>query len=118
MESLARAKKLQVQRMAEEKDRWWTGAEIFISTRRSDNVVIEKGDTPAAMDVTSRYNNDYSRWDEWVPRDEATLEEVTNITHRLYSLRLQRYVTGASTTKMLSGSQKKHGGRSSQEWRI
>jgi hypothetical protein len=84
--------KLRLQRKQEEKDRWWAGVEVYkpnvknrISTS-SDHVdgsvdngvtnsssAINKGST---MDVVNRYTADYSRWNDWIPTDDASKAEI------------------------------------------
>ncbi len=78
-ESKRKAEELRIKRKAEEKERWWSGAE-YCGNRKVKNadgsVVIEVGDEITEKErIKNRYTADYSRWNDWVPTDSATLEE-------------------------------------------
>eukprot|EP00605_Chrysophyceae_sp_TOSAG23-4_P001227 GSChrysophyteH1.ASY1.ANO1.1337.1 assembled CDS len=80
-ESRRKAEELRLKRKAQEKERWWDGAE-FCGSRKvrdvEDNVIVnvserEEGERER---IKQRYAADYSRWNDWTPTDEATVEEA------------------------------------------
>lgn len=82
-EQKKKAAELKLQRKAQEKDRWWSGAELFASTRTTDssvNFCINDELVDKKQTELQRYSNDYSRWDQWTPQDPATLAEVYQIS--------------------------------------
>lgn len=92
-ESRRKAEELRQQRKQEERERWWVGAELLISDRRErgqsggsfeddddveENSFSGEATTPASDKravVLQRYTADYSRWNEWVPSDPASVQE-------------------------------------------
>ena len=92
---------LRLQRKAEEKERWWAGAELFRSkgaeiadaeiaelenenddanNNSSSNTNTNNGNNSNSNEITSRremerLNLDYSKWDTWNPEDPASIEE-------------------------------------------
>ena len=80
-ESKRKAEELRLKRAAEEKERWWGGAEFCGDRKVKDadgSVVVDIGDAAAEkLELQKqRYNFDYSRWNDWTPTDSATLEEI------------------------------------------
>ena len=77
-ESRRKAEELRQQRKLEERERWWAGVEMFTSYRKSGAGDDEDDDAsrpdPRSV-IMQRYTADYSRWNEWVPADPATLQE-------------------------------------------
>jgi tetratricopeptide (TPR) repeat protein len=70
---------LRVQRKKEEIDRWWDSANIMkpkadASTDQAIENKVSSEEEEALQ--RARYNFDYSRWDTWVPNDEATVLEA------------------------------------------
>ena len=78
-ESNRKAEELRLKRKAAEKERWWGGAEFCVERKVRDkdgNVVIEPTNESTEKDrIRQRYTADYSRWNDWVPTDQATIEE-------------------------------------------
>ena len=69
---------LKLKRKLEEKERWWSGAEIFkpIKEQTDSSIGINDNDTDPKQKLLNRYNFNYSRWEQWIPNDEvSTLEE-------------------------------------------
>lgn len=66
--------KLRQQRKQEEISRWWSGAEFF-KPKKDDTDNGEDNDESSKPSILSRYTADYSKWESWVPNDEATKEE-------------------------------------------
>lgn len=64
---------LRRKRKEEEKERWWAGAEIYASRENQSENDLEL--TPQQSDSRDRYSANYSRWDQWVPHDPASLQE-------------------------------------------
>lgn len=71
-----RDEKLRLQRKQEEISRWWSGVEFF-KPKKDDND-NDDNEESAKPSVLSRYTADYSKWESWVPTDEATKEEQAN----------------------------------------
>lgn len=65
---------LKRKRKIEEKERWWSGAEIFkpMKEQSESSRVNSDEDIDPKKKLIDRYNFNYSRWDEWVPNDEAS----------------------------------------------
>jgi hypothetical protein len=79
------AEELRVQRESQEKERWWSGADIFKDNRQfeeSSNLGVDEMADRSNSKVASRYNFDYSRWDQWVPNDEATAAEQAEVKEK------------------------------------
>lgn len=80
-ESRRKAEELRLQRKLEERERWWAGAELFTAHRRGGGIVDVEDENSEAKNIDpqtlilQRYTADYSRWNEWVPRDPASLQE-------------------------------------------
>eukprot|EP01036_Dinobryon_divergens_P025280 gene25280-33810_t len=72
-------KQLQLKRKQEEIERWWSGAEFF-KPKSSTELEQDLDDVNLTVNpidkLRARYNFDYSRWEQWVPNDEATKEEI------------------------------------------
>ena len=93
--------KLRLQRKQEEKDRWWAGVEVYkpnvnssssssnssYSSNSSDGSSVDhngEGNSSGSsskkkssdVDVVSRYTADYSRWNDWIPTDDASKAEI------------------------------------------
>eukprot|EP00604_Paraphysomonas_vestita_P001519 CAMPEP_0174822658 /NCGR_PEP_ID=MMETSP1107-20130205/17506_1 /TAXON_ID=36770 /ORGANISM="Paraphysomonas vestita, Strain GFlagA" /LENGTH=277 /DNA_ID=CAMNT_0016042253 /DNA_START=22 /DNA_END=852 /DNA_ORIENTATION=+ len=65
---------LKLKRKQEEKERWWSGAELYVSP--DNNKKVEESDvTPLQFSRMDKYSANYSRWDQWIPQDPATLQE-------------------------------------------
>lgn len=74
-----KAEKLRVQRKQEEIKKWWEGANLMKPRIEANNdPAIENNDAAEEQEALqrARYNFDYSRWNTWVPNDEATLLEA------------------------------------------
>ena len=78
-EQTRKAEELRLKRKAEEKERWWNGAEFCRERKVRDengNKVIQVHDETSEKErIRQRYTADYSRWNDWVPTDAATIEE-------------------------------------------
>jgi len=78
-ESQRKAEELRLKRKAEEKERWWGGAEFVAERKVRDEdgnaVVAPKCESTEKERIRQRYTADYSRWNDWVPTDQATVEE-------------------------------------------
>lgn len=83
-ESRRKAEELRLKRKLEERERWWAGAELMTAKPagggNEDNDDDDDDSTgKRAVDnrsaILQRYTADYSRWNEWVPSDPATLQE-------------------------------------------
>lgn len=77
-----KTEQLRVQRKEEEKKKWWEGARLLkprTEDQDPEEEEEEQPETKEGIDDTAiragRYNFDYSRWDTWVPNDEATNAE-------------------------------------------
>ena len=73
--------KLREQRKQEEKERWWSGAEIFrpnkaVTTEQQDEAQLNDEEIDKKALRLKRYTADYSHWNEWIPTDEASRAEV------------------------------------------
>lgn len=77
--------KLKLQRKNEEKERWWAGVEVChpnnnlakrISSTSDSSMISSSSNVVDNLAVLNRYTADYSRWNEWIPNDEATLAEI------------------------------------------
>lgn len=72
---------LRIERKREERERWWSGADFFKLSPQND--CIDESENRNELDFiistkkSDKYNSDYSRWEQWVPSDPATLEEAT-----------------------------------------
>ena len=94
--------KLRLQRKQEEKDRWWAGVEVYkpnvknrinssTSNSSSDHIdrSVDNGETNSSsannkssnMDIVNRYTADYSRWNDWIPTDDASKAEIGKDTN-------------------------------------
>jgi hypothetical protein len=95
--------KLRLQRKQEEKDRWWAGVEVYkpnvknrissssTSNSSSDHIdrSVDNGETNCSsannkssnMDIVNRYTADYSRWNDWIPTDDASKAEIGKDTN-------------------------------------
>jgi len=81
-----KARALKEQRKQEEREKWWDGATIFRPRDENDS---NSGNSAAKQltneemekktQLLNRYTADYSRWNDWTPNDEATLEEIAQI---------------------------------------
>jgi tetratricopeptide (TPR) repeat protein len=73
--------KLREERKREERERWWEGAELFVTTNK--NTMDGESNGNSIVNATTlqmdRYSFDYSRWDKWEPKDAVTLEEQEEI---------------------------------------
>ena len=71
---------LEKERKREEKELWWDGAEFHKKHKMPCEEIDEDASTTLREDdkmkQMKKYLADYSRWDEWVPDDPATLLEV------------------------------------------
>jgi hypothetical protein len=68
-------------RKEEEKDRWWSGAELHVSPSNQNKEEHDNNNlTPQEANKRDKYSANYSRWDEWIPQDPATLQEVTSFS--------------------------------------
>ena len=78
-EQKRRAIELQIQRKSQERERWWSGADIFAANRSKEEVHVCENDEliDKKSQELKKYTADYSRWEQWTPQDPATLEEVT-----------------------------------------
>ena len=64
----------------EEKERWWDGVQAYKDNKDED---FGNGDVHESLqskgsitNISKRYSSDYARWEEWIPNDPATAEEV------------------------------------------
>eukprot|EP01031_Cornospumella_fuschlensis_P037336 gene37336-45329_t len=77
---LEKEEKLRIQRKQQERERWWSGAEAFKprqsteSAARSQRQLTEEEEDRRAL-VLSRYTADYSKWEQWSPSDEVSVQE-------------------------------------------
>ncbi len=78
-----KADELEYQRKLEEKKRWWEGVDLMfpistLSTSSTQKVADDSMDheIKARQTLELRYSANYSRWDEWIPADPATVLEV------------------------------------------
>jgi len=63
-----------LQRKQEEIARWWSGAELY-KPQQNNLDAEDNNDQSKAVSILSKYTADYSKWEAWVPTDEATKEE-------------------------------------------
>lgn len=69
-----KAADLRVSRKAEERERWWSAADMFARSEvQGSNESEEAADARAQRLL--RYTSDYSRWNEWTPADPASIAE-------------------------------------------
>ena len=79
-EQRRKAEELRLKRKAEEKERWWAGADLFVvnKTNPTDSAAgYDKGieDLTEKERILQRYTMDYSRWNDWEPTDEVSMQE-------------------------------------------
>jgi tetratricopeptide (TPR) repeat protein len=80
-ESRRKAEELRLKRKLEERERWWAGAELMIAKPVGGDEDNDDDDSAGKRSIDNRsvilqrYTADYSRWNEWVPSDPATLQE-------------------------------------------
>jgi hypothetical protein len=62
--------KLKLQRKIEEKERWWSGAELYVGSRNSNGGVDNEDDERSSQEnhLKDRYSANYSRWEQWIPQ--------------------------------------------------
>ncbi len=75
------AEELRVKRAAQEKEKWWAGAEMYRDNRdfeEASNLGVDElaAHQTAKDKIAGRYNFNYSKWDQWVPTDEASTAEL------------------------------------------
>lgn len=58
---------LRLKRKIEEKERWWSGAELHISPENNQKM-DENNLTPLQVNKIEKYSANYSRWDQWIPQ--------------------------------------------------
>ncbi len=79
-EQRRKAEELRLKRKAEEKERWWAGADLFVVNKKNptDGIVGKDNEQVAATEkerILQRYTMDYSRWNDWEPTDEVSMQE-------------------------------------------
>ena len=68
-----KADKLKMQRKYEEVVRWWSGVQVYMPNK---DIGDENEHTSVATDrLIQQYTSDYSRWNDWTPSDEVSLQE-------------------------------------------
>jgi hypothetical protein len=62
--------KLKLQRKVEEKERWWSGAELQVGSRDKNEGVDNGNDdlTSQESQMKDKYSANYSRWEQWIPQ--------------------------------------------------
>ncbi len=83
-EQRRRTEELRLKRKAEEKERWWAGADLFVVNKKNpaNGLVGEDNEQVAVIEkerVLQRYTMDYSRWNDWVPTDEVSVQEKRDL---------------------------------------
>jgi tetratricopeptide (TPR) repeat protein len=81
---------LGLQRKNEEKELWWAGAEMHHTNKsgKDKDTAMQEIDcdphnsSSEKENIMKKYISDYSRWDEWVPKDPATLLEQQEETKK------------------------------------
>jgi hypothetical protein len=72
---------LKAQRKKEEAERWWAGVDVF--RPKTEEVVrvvnLSEEEEEKKQMLLNRYKLDYSRWNDWSPSDEASLEEIASL---------------------------------------
>lgn len=57
-----------MKRKVEEKERWWSGAELHVSHNNENKSDNEDNMTPQQANLLDRYSANYSRWEQWIPQ--------------------------------------------------
>lgn len=81
-EQRKKAEELRLKRKAEEKERWWAGADLFATRPKEDDSIQADGTETAVLEkerVLQRYTMDYSRWNDWTPTDEVSVQEQKDL---------------------------------------
>lgn len=66
-----REEELRLQRKGEEKERWWSGAELFVvnNSKGREEVRSDEEEMLAQESrLKEKYSANYSRWEQWVPQ--------------------------------------------------
>jgi tetratricopeptide (TPR) repeat protein len=76
---LEKEAELKRQRKREERERWWSGAEVYFPKESAKKESSATGGKLNAEDAralrVSRYTMDYSKWDTWTPSDDVSRQE-------------------------------------------
>lgn len=76
---LEKEAELKRQRKREERERWWSGAEVYFPKESAKKEPSTTGGKLNAEDAralrVSRYTMDYSKWDTWTPSDDVSRQE-------------------------------------------
>ena len=78
---------LRLQRKSEEKERWWSGAELFVvnnSQGRDEGRNDEEEMLAQESRLREKYSANYSRWEQWIPQVSHLL--IPSHTHHSLTL--------------------------------
>lgn len=88
---------LQRERKREERERWWSGAEVYFP-KESENQEAKSANSNGKLSEEdkkqlkiSRYTMDYSKWDSWSPSDEVSRQEELEREEREEKLKNEEF---------------------------